>query len=70
MFVLKRAVGERIKIGEDVEIVLLHMEGSHATIGIEAPRSVRVKRLARKVAASEWHRAGGRGGDRRGASGG
>ena len=44
MLVLSRKIGERILIGDDVEIVVTAIEGSRVRIGIVAPRSLRVVR--------------------------
>ncbi|MFK7821219.1 MAG: carbon storage regulator CsrA [Planctomycetaceae bacterium] len=44
MLVLSRKVGERIVIGEDVELVILQVAGGKVKIGISAPKSVSVHR--------------------------
>lgn len=44
MLVLNRKVGERIRIGGDVEICLVAIRGESVRIGIEAPAMVRVMR--------------------------
>lgn len=44
MLVLKRKIGEAIVIGNDVEVVLLGLEGDAVKIGISAPRSIPVYR--------------------------
>ncbi len=44
MLVLQRKAGQGIKIGEDVEVVVLAVSGDHVRLGIEAPRSIRVLR--------------------------
>jgi len=44
MLVLKRKEGQSIDVGDNVRIVLREIRGSHAKIGILAPRDVRVKR--------------------------
>lgn len=44
MLVLNRKKGERIIIGENIEIVVLDVQGDSARLGISAPRSVGVYR--------------------------
>ena len=44
MLVLTRNLGESIKIGDDIEVRLLSVEGSKARIGISAPDDVDIWR--------------------------
>lgn len=44
MLVLKRKVGETIKIGEDIELQVLGIEGESVKIGITAPKDVQILR--------------------------
>lgn len=44
MLVLTRAVGEKIRINDDIVITLLGMRGREFKVGIEAPRHVTVHR--------------------------
>lgn len=44
MLVLKRKVGEKIKIGDDVEIQILSVEGDTIKLGFNAPRHVQIMR--------------------------
>lgn len=44
MLVLTRKKGEALIIGEDIEIKILDIAGDKVSIGIEAPKSVRVIR--------------------------
>lgn len=37
MLILTRKVGEGIRIGDDVRIVVLEVHGNHIKIGVEAP---------------------------------
>ncbi len=52
MLVLSRKVGEQILIGSDVCVTVVSVKGNRITLGIDAPRHVRVDRaeLAAKVA--------------------
>jgi carbon storage regulator CsrA len=45
MLVLRRKVGQRIKIGDDVEITVLKIQGGKTRLGITAPRDVHVSRV-------------------------
>ena len=44
MLALTRKIDERIQIGQDIFITILHVRGKQVRVGIEAPRNVRVKR--------------------------
>jgi carbon storage regulator len=44
MLVLSRKVGERIRIAEDIVVVITAIKGDRIKIGIEAPESVRILR--------------------------
>ncbi|MDR0936322.1 MAG: carbon storage regulator CsrA [Oscillospiraceae bacterium] len=44
MLVLSRKINETIRIGADVRITLLNIEGGSAKIGIDAPRSLSIVR--------------------------
>jgi carbon storage regulator len=44
MLVLTRKVDQRIRIGADVEVVVLGIDGDHVRLGIEAPRHIPVLR--------------------------
>jgi carbon storage regulator len=44
MLVLSRKVGERIRIGDDIELVVLELGRDQVRLGITAPRSVAVHR--------------------------
>lgn len=43
MLVLRRREGERIKIGDDIEIVIVR-SGKTVEVGIDAPRDVKILR--------------------------
>jgi carbon storage regulator len=44
MLVLTRSIGQKIMIGADIEIVITGAAGQQASIGIEAPKDVKVHR--------------------------
>ena len=44
MLVLKRKVGEVIKIGNDIEVHVLAVEGDVIKLGFEAPKQVQILR--------------------------
>jgi carbon storage regulator len=44
MLVLRRKVGERIIIGDSIEVTILKVQGGKVRLGFTAPRNVRVNR--------------------------
>jgi len=44
MLVLSRKQSQRIKIGDDVVITVVKMQGDRVRIGIEAPEGIRILR--------------------------
>ncbi|MBL8026577.1 MAG: carbon storage regulator CsrA [Fibrobacteres bacterium] len=44
MLVLTRKLGESIRIGDDVRITIVELDGRFAKIGIDAPRTVAIHR--------------------------
>ena len=44
MLILTRRTGESLKIGDDIEVTVMAVNGSQVRIGIKAPRSVPVDR--------------------------
>jgi carbon storage regulator len=44
MLILTRRIGESIKIGDNVEVVVMGLNGSQIRLGIKAPREVAVHR--------------------------
>jgi carbon storage regulator len=44
MLVLTRKVNQSIRIGQDIEVVVLEVRGEQVRIGIKAPRNVAVHR--------------------------
>jgi len=60
MLVLGRKTGERIHIGESIELVVLAVRGNSVKLGITAPREIPVQRaeLLEKIAAVELVESG------------
>lgn len=44
MLILTRKIGTSIKIGDDIEVAVLGVQGNQVRIGIAAPRDVAVHR--------------------------
>ena len=44
MLVLSRKEGERIRIGHDIELVVLKSKGNRVALGISAPKDLPIKR--------------------------
>ena len=44
MLVLTRRIGERLRIGPDVEVVVLEVRGREVRLGLSAPASVVIHR--------------------------
>jgi carbon storage regulator len=44
MLVLTRKEGERIRIGDDITIIIARVQGDRVRVGIEAPDSIKVVR--------------------------
>lgn len=44
MLVLSRKIGESLKIGEDIELVILDINRGQVRVGIEAPRTTNIVR--------------------------
>ena len=56
MLVLARKENETIRIGDDIEIVVVAIRGTSVRLGITAPKSVRIDRqevYERRVSATE-----------------
>ena len=52
MLLIAQRIGESIQIGEDVEIKILGASPSRVMVGIAAPRSLKILRIAADEAAS------------------
>jgi carbon storage regulator len=57
MLVLSRKLGERILIGEDIEVAVVAVDGSRARIGVVAPRDVAVLRSELLASTDDWEPA-------------
>ncbi len=44
MLVLTRKVGDSIRIGDDIKITIVDVDGNNIKVGIDAPRSIAVHR--------------------------
>jgi carbon storage regulator len=44
MLVLTRKLGESIRIGDNITIKIVDLDGRHVKLGIEAPRTVAINR--------------------------
>ena len=44
MLILTRRIGEVIKIGDDISILILEVQGNQVRLGIIAPREIAVHR--------------------------
>jgi hypothetical protein len=45
MLVISRKPGERVHIGEDIQVAILEITGSRVVIGIAAPREIAIRRV-------------------------
>lgn len=57
MLVLTRKVGERVRIGSDVMLVVLEIDHGQVRVGVEAPRSISVHREEIYKALAEANRS-------------
>jgi carbon storage regulator len=58
MLVLSRGKGERILIGDDIEVVVNHVKGDRVSLGITAPKETRILRteVAERDRKNQTHR--------------
>jgi carbon storage regulator len=56
MLVLSRRVGESVVIGDDVVVTVLEVRGDVVRVGVDAPRSVQVRRQELVEAVAEANR--------------
>ena len=45
MLVISRKPGERVHIGDDIQVAILEISGSRVVIGIAAPREIAIRRV-------------------------
>lgn len=66
MLILDRKVGESIRIGDDIKLVILDNEQGKVRVGIDAPREVSVHReeVYRKIQAEGGEQTTGANGNR------
>jgi carbon storage regulator len=48
MLVLSRKAGQRVCIGDEIEVTVLDIRGSRVRLGVNAPRNIPIDR-------DEWH---------------
>ena len=55
MLILTRRVGERLMLGDEIEVAVLGVKGNQVRIGIQAPRNMPVHReeIYRKIQLEE-----------------
>ena len=44
MLILTRSVGKTIRIGDDIEIIILRVNGNQVRVGVSAPQHITVHR--------------------------
>ena len=44
MLILTRNIGQKIKIGDDISVIVLDIKGMQVRIGVDAPRDIAVHR--------------------------
>lgn len=60
MLVLTRKVGEQIRVGTSVEVVVLKLSRSQVQLGVAAPDSIKILRGELVVSAPDLHAEGTR----------
>ena len=59
MLVIRRRIGERLHIGQEISIEVLEITPTRVKIGVEAPRSIQVLRGETVLCQEENRRAAG-----------
>jgi carbon storage regulator len=44
MLILTRSIGEILRVGDDVKLVVLEVKGNQVRIGVDAPKNISVHR--------------------------
>ncbi len=44
MLVISRKIGEKVKIGDNIEVIILSIDKNQVKIGIEAPKNISILR--------------------------
>ncbi|MBP3950036.1 carbon storage regulator CsrA [Bacillus suaedae] len=57
MLVLTRKLNEALKIGDEIEIKILSVDGDQVKLGIEAPRNIDIHRMEVYAAIQEENNA-------------
>lgn len=65
MLVLTRKVGESIRIGDDIEVVITSVDQNRVRVGIQSPRHIPIYRseLYQKITEENQEAAGAKAGD-------
>jgi carbon storage regulator len=53
MLVISRKPGEKLRIGDNVEVTVLEISGSRVVLGIDAPREIAIRRVGSASIPSE-----------------
>jgi len=53
MLVISRKLGEKLRIGDNVEVTVLEISGSRVVLGIDAPREIAIRRVGPAAMPSE-----------------
>ncbi|MCR6112160.1 carbon storage regulator CsrA [Bacillus sp. A301a_S52] len=61
MLVLTRKLNESIKIGDDIEVTIIAIEGDQVKLGIEAPKNIDIHRKEVYLAIKEENNAAANG---------